>query len=246
LFFLDYFATGHLHSEVAEAVLRGIVEGCKQAKCALVGGETAEMPDFYTKGEYDLAGFAVGLVDSNKVLPQKQIRPGDILIGISSSGCHSNGYSLLRKLIPQGRSGDKLARELLTPTKIYVKSLSPLLRSRKLKGLAHITGSGFLNVPRMSEAVSYEIQLPGEDELPPIFKWVKSRSELSLAELAQTFNLGIGMVGVVSAKNASEVLRQLKRSGEKAWEIGGVVKSQAKTGSQVHLRSEGQAVSLRY
>ncbi|MEO5969681.1 MAG: phosphoribosylformylglycinamidine cyclo-ligase [Bdellovibrionia bacterium] len=246
LFFLDYFATGKLDAGVAEGVLSGIVEGCKQAQCALVGGETAEMPDFYATGEYDLAGFAVGLVDSGKTLPKKKIRPGDTLIGIGSTGCHSNGYSLLRKLLPEGKDGDSIARELLTPTRIYARSLLPLIQAKKLKGLAHITGSGFLNVPRMSEAVSYSIHLPPQKELPKIYDWVRSQSGLSLGELAQTFNLGIGMVAVVAKKNEAEVLRKLKRSGEKAWVIGEVVKRRPKTGAQVFLNNGEDSVTLTY
>jgi phosphoribosylformylglycinamidine cyclo-ligase len=246
LFLLDYFATGQLNAGVAEGVLSGIVEGCKQAQCALVGGETAEMPDFYAQGDYDLAGFAVGIVKTSKVLPKKKISPGDTLIGIGSTGCHSNGFSLLRKLLPEGKEGDVLARELLTPTRIYARSLLPLIQAKKLKGLAHITGSGFLNVPRMSERVSYSIQLPPEEELPKIYKWVKQKSGLSLGELAQTFNLGIGMVAAVSPKDAASVLRKLKRSGEKAWVIGEVLKSSPKTGSQVFLKNGQDSVTLSY
>ncbi len=246
LFFLDYFATGKLDAGVAEGVLSGIVEGCKQARCALVGGETAEMPDFYSAGEYDLAGFAVGIVQPSRVLPKKKIRPGDILIGIGSTGCHSNGYSLLRKLLPDGKEGDVIARELLTPTRIYARSLLPLIQDKKLKGLAHITGSGFLNVPRMSEEVSYSIKLPPQQELPKIYDWVRSQSGLSLGELAQTFNLGIGMVAVVSPENSAGVLRKLKRSGEKAWVIGEVLKSRAKTSSQVFISNGKDSVTLTY
>jgi phosphoribosylformylglycinamidine cyclo-ligase len=246
LFFLDYFATGKLEAGVAEGVLSGIIEGCKQAQCALVGGETAEMPDFYSTGDYDLAGFAVGLVNSKKVLPKKKIRLGDVLLGIGSTGCHSNGYSLLRKLIPDGKKGDEIARELLTPTRIYAKSLLPLIQAEKLKGLAHITGSGFLNVPRMSEKVSYSIELPSHSELPPIYDWVRSQSGLSLSELAQIFNLGIGMVAVVSSDQVAVVLRKLKKSGEKAWILGEVLKAHPENGSQVFFKSGQESVTLSY
>ncbi len=246
LFFLDYFATGQLEIGVAEQVLEGIVNGCRQAGCALVGGETAEMPDFYGAGEYDLAGFAVGLVNPKNVLPKKNIRPGDQIIGIGSSGCHSNGFSLLRKLLPQGTEGKQIAKELLTPTRIYVSAIQPLLEKKWVKGLAHITGSGFLNVPRMSDQVSYEIHLPTLSERPSIFKWIKNLSHLPLEELAQTFNLGIGMVVVVSSKNSSRVLKKLKRAGEKAWILGEVVKSRSKKGSEVILYDDKEKVVLKY
>jgi phosphoribosylformylglycinamidine cyclo-ligase len=224
LFFLDYLATGKLEPGTAEQVLKGIVEGCRQAKCALVGGETAQMPEFYQEGEYDLGGFAVGQLSPKEALPRKDIKPGDTLIGIASSGPHSNGYSLLRKLLAQDDTETR-ARELLTPTRIYAKALVPLIQARAFKGLAHITGSAFLNVPRMSGKVSYEIRLPCLDEAPQIFEWIRERSGLPLAELAQTFNMGIGMVAVVDPKKESEVLKKLKKAGERAWVIGEVRKT---------------------
>lgn len=235
LFFLDYLATGKLEPGTAEQVLKGIVEGCRQAKCALVGGETAQMPEFYQEGEYDLGGFAVGQLSPKEALPRKDIKPGDTLIGIASSGPHSNGYSLLRKLLaPESSESshknsksdtEARARELLTPTRIYAKSLVPLIQARAFKGLAHITGSAFLNVPRMSGKVSYEIRLPDVDEAPPVFKWIRERSGLPLAELSQTFNMGIGMVAVVDPRKETEVLKKLKRAGERAWVIGEVRKT---------------------
>lgn len=246
LFFLDYFATGKLQLGVAEQVLEGIVEGCRQAGTALVGGETAEMPDFYSEGEYDLGGFAVGIVDPKKVLPTKDIRAGDVLIGIASSGCHSNGYSLLRKLLPAGTEGDAQARQLLTPTRIYAKAIMPLIEKRWVKGLAHITGSGFLNVPRMSDRVSYSIRLPERRQLPAVYDWVREKSGLSLEELAQTFNLGIGMVAVVPARKVQDVLKSLKRSKEKAWVIGEVVRRAKGKGSQVFVEESGETIVLNY
>ena len=253
LFFLDYFATGRLNAGVGEQVLAGIVEGCRQARCALVGGETAEMPDFYSAGEYDLAGFAVGMVNAKNALPLKTIRPGDILIGIRSSGFHSNGYSLLRKLIPQGAAqeaeGAAIAQELLTPTRIYSKAIQPLLDKKLVKGLAHITGSGFLNVPRMSDKVSYEIHLPAIEERPSIIQWVQSRSGLSFEELSQTFNMGIGMVAVVAPAKISQVLKMLKSKGETAWEIGEVRRRKGSQ-SEVVVHEQGQdgvnSAVLRY
>ena len=240
LFFLDYFATGKLDRGVAEQVLEGIVAGCRQAGCALVGGETAEMPDFYSPGEYDLGGFAVGFVDPKRVLPRKDIRPGDALIGIGSSGFHSNGYSLLRRLIPAGPEGDLLARELITPTRIYTKAVLPLIRAGAVKGLAHITGSGFLNVPRMSEKVSYEIRLPELEQLPKVFSWIREQTPSSLEELAQTFNLGLGMIAVVPASKADQVLKKIRRAGETAWVVGEVRKRRPGLSSEV-LVSDGTA-----
>ncbi len=256
MFFLDYFATGKLDKGVAELVLTGIVEGCRQARCALVGGETAEMPEFYHPGEYDLGGFAVGMVEPKRVLPRgKEIRPGDELVGIASSGCHSNGYSLLRKLLE--RSGlksaeyEKRARELLTPTRIYVKALAPFLsgtgkKAKLIKGLAHITGSGYLNVPRMSDKVSYAIELPATAEIAPIYEWVREQAKLPLEELAQTFNLGVGMVAVVPPGKSAELIAALKRSGEKAWAIGRVTRRRKGAGSEVTVTQDSETTVLKY
>jgi phosphoribosylformylglycinamidine cyclo-ligase len=246
LFFLDYFATGKLDNGVAEQVLTGIVEGCRQAKSALVGGETAEMPDFYQAGEYDLGGFAVGFVDPKRALPRKDVKPGDVLIGLSSSGCHSNGYSLLRKLIPGGPLGDTRARELLTPTKIYAKSLTPLIQKGVIKGMAHITGSGFLNVPRISDKVSYDLRLPSREEAPAVFQWVRDVSGLTSEELCQTFNMGVGMVLVVAPKQAQAVLKAVKRAGETAWTLGEVKRRSKGQPSQVFLKDGTETVTLNY
>ena len=247
LFFLDYFATGRLDGGVARQVIEGIVDGCKQASCALVGGETAEMPDFYQGGEYDLAGFAVGLVEPRRALPRKDIRPGDVIVGIASSGCHSNGYSLLRKLLPGGPDGDGRARELLTPTRIYARSLLPLVRRGLVKGLAHITGSGFLNIPRMSEKVSYAIELPPASELAPVFGWLRAGAGLDFPELCTTFNMGLGMVAVVAPKDAVRVVRALRGAGEKAWCIGQVAARRKKTPSQVFVTGgDGERAVLDY
>jgi phosphoribosylformylglycinamidine cyclo-ligase len=237
LFFLDYFATGKLESQVAEQVLVGIVEGCKQARCALVGGETAEMPDFYAPGEYDLGGFAVGFIEPKQVLPRPQIKPGDVILGIESSGFHSNGFSLLRKLIPSGSKGDDLAARLLTPTQIYVDAIQPLLKKNLIQGLAHITGSGFLNVPRISTQVSYEIKLPTASQVSPLFEWVRDASRLDFSELAQTFNLGVGMVAVVRSKDETAALKMIKKSGLKAWSLGEVIRRQSRAGCQVIVSS---------
>lgn len=246
LFFLDYFATGHLNPSIGELVLQGIVAGCEQAGCALVGGETAEMPEFYAPGEYDLAGFAVGMVNPSDALPKKDVKVGDLLIGVRSSGFHSNGYSLLRRLIPNGPEGDPLAAELLTPTRVYVKAVRPLLAKKLIKGMAHITGSGFLNVPRISQKVSYEIQMPPAVERPAIFEWVKNESRLPFQELAQTFNMGIGMVIAVSPRKSAEVLKILRKAGEVAWEIGQVIPKRRGMEPQVILRDQDDTAILNY
>jgi phosphoribosylformylglycinamidine cyclo-ligase len=263
-FFLDYFATGKLKPALAERVISGIVAGCDQAQCALVGGETAEMPSFYAEGEYDLAGFAVGQVSESELIPGK-IEAGDILIGIGSSGFHSNGYSLIRKLFAEwkpskfspkwAKNKTSLARELLTPTRIYVDALLPLLKSKKIKGAAHITGSGFLNVPRLSEEVSYEIVLPPLHERAKSYTWLfqdlgpnlkGTPSELAFEELSQTFNLGIGMVLAVSPKNSAAVLKQLQKSGETAWILGKATVKKKGTPSRVLVTSEEGTAWLTY
>lgn len=251
LFFLDYFATGKLDRQVAAKVIEGIVEGCLQAKCALVGGETAEMPDFYASGEYDLGGFAVGSLTPKELLPKKKLMPGLTLIGLSSSGFHSNGFSLLRRLAKKGTQ-THFKKKLLTPTRIYVKSLMPLLAQNWVEGMAHITGSGFLNVPRMSEKISYEIQLPtpaqqraaGQKITAELYEWVARESQLDLEELAQTFNMGIGMVLAVKKQNVNKVMLALKRQGETAWILGQTL-SRVKN-CQVQIRQEGHAVTLVY
>ena len=238
--------TGKIEPGVAEQVLSGIVEGCRQAGCALVGGETAQMPDFYRPGEYDLGGFAVGVLSPREALPrQEDVKPGDTLLGIASSGAHSNGFSLLRKLLEQesGAKREERARELLTPTRIYAKCLATLIRERAFKGLAHITGSAFLNVPRISGKVSYEIELPVATEVAPVFQWIRERAGLPFSELAQTFNLGVGMVAVVAPKDAARVLGRLKRAGERAWVIGEVTrKRQGATEAEVVIRSPADEI----
>lgn len=235
--FLDYYATSKLDTQVAKKVISGIVKGCKLAGCSLVGGETAELPGMYHDGEYDLAGFATGLLKRKNLLPQsKSIRPGDVLIGIPSSGLHSNGFSLVRSLIKRS-DPDSLKKTLLTPTRIYSKPMLPLISNPSrfaLKGIAHITGSGFLNVPRISDQVNYEITLPRAR--PKIFDWVEERSKLSFEELGSTFNLGIGLVLVVGQKHQVTVLRKLAALG--AVSLGRVtVKRGSK--SNVLLRSAG-------
>lgn len=248
LFFLDYFATSRLDKAVSEAVIRGIVAGCQQAHCALVGGETAEMPGFYHENEYDLAGFAVGMVEAEKVLPRSEIKSGDIILGLASSGCHSNGFSLIRKWLENcpPKEAILLSRQLLTPTTIYVSCLKSLLEKNLILGLAHITGSGFLNVPRISEDVSYHMTLPAHDELPEIYHWIRKTSSLTLHELATTFNLGIGMVMVVRPSHAKEVIKVLRHKKQKFWELGRVTLKNKGKGSQVILKDQEQTVALDF
>ena len=212
LFFLDYFATGKLSPETVATVVSGVAEGCRQSGCALIGGETAEMPGFYPDGEYDLAGFAVGIVDKKDVINGKNITEGDVLVGIASSGIHSNGYSLVRKLFGDtnnshdldrydDRLKDKVLNVLLTPTKIYVRSVLNLISKVKVKGIAHITGGGFIeNIPRIfPEGIGCEIDLASYP-LPEIFRIMKDKSEASDAQLFNTFNMVIGIVFCVDKK----------------------------------------------
>lgn len=234
LFFLDYYACGLLDPEAEAEVVKGIAEGCRQARCALIGGETAEMPGFYPRGEYDLAGFAVGIVDKKKVINGKEIRPGDVLIGIKSSGVHSNGYSLVRKLFGDSdkaemekydeRLGGTLAEVLLKPTKIYVRSILSLISKVPVKGIAHITGGGFLeNIPRIfPEGVGCEI-VKDSYEVPPVFKVMQEKADISDEQIYNTFNMGIGMVVCVSPENAEAAAAALEESGEEVALIGKTV-----------------------
>ena len=234
LFFLDYYACGRLDPEAEAEVVKGIAEGCRQAGCALIGGETAEMPGFYPRGEYDLAGFAVGIVDKKKVINGKEIRPGDVLIGIKSSGVHSNGYSLVRKLFGDSdkaemekydeRLGGTLAEVLLKPTKIYVRSILSLISKVPVKGIAHITGGGFLeNIPRIfPEGVGCEI-VKDSYEVPPVFKVMQEKADISDEQIYNTFNMGIGMVVCVSPENAEAAVDALEESGEEVALIGKTV-----------------------
>lgn len=248
LFFLDYFATGKLQSNTASKVIQGIAQGCSMAECALVGGETAEMPGFYRPGEYDLAGFAVGLVRHSAVLPKK-VKSGDVLIGLSSSGFHSNGYSLVRKWLDttKGPRRKTLQKKFLVPTAIYVKAIAPLLQEGKILGLAHITGSGFLNIPRISDQVSYRIRMPSTNDLPECYRWARSFS-MEARELYRTFNMGIGMIMVVSPEHESSVLKYFKKSSHAAWSLGEVVKKKTECEITVEekVQSRWSSISLSY
>ena len=234
LFFLDYFATGALSPEVVATVVSGVAEGCRQSGCALIGGETAEMPGFYAAGEYDIAGFAVGVVDKKKVINGKNIKAGDVLVGIKSSGIHSNGYSLVRKLWGEDKAelekyderlGGRVIDVLLTPTKIYVKSILALIEKVQVKGIAHITGGGFIeNIPRIfPEGIGCEIDTKSY-EVPALFKIMQEKAGITDSQIYNTFNMGIGMVVCVDEKDVAATVAQLESTGEKCVIIGKTVK----------------------
>jgi phosphoribosylformylglycinamidine cyclo-ligase len=231
LFFLDYYATGKLDHAVAVAVVASIAEGCRQAGCALIGGETAEMPGMYSAGDYDLAGFCVGAVDRAKALTGTRVAPGDVILGLASSGVHSNGFSLVRRLIankdwkldrPALFDQDRLLGDiLLEPTRIYVKSLLPLIREGRIGALAHITGGGLLeNIPRALPQGTHAIVNADSWPLPPLFAFLQAGGSIEPAELARTFNCGIGMVAVVRPEDAADVTERLEMGGEIVHSIG--------------------------
>jgi phosphoribosylformylglycinamidine cyclo-ligase len=228
LFFLDYFATGHLEPGAATAIIEGIGEGCRQAGAALIGGETAEMPGMYAEGDYDLAGFCVGVVEKSRILNGSKVGVGDVLLGIGSSGAHSNGYSLVRKVLETSGAaldspfdGRTLGETLLTPTRIYVRSLLKLLDTVDVHALAHITGGGLPgNVPRvMPDGTRARIR-SASWERPAIFDWLQREGNIVDAEMYRTFNCGIGMVVVVPAAQADTARAQLMANGEQVWVIG--------------------------
>lgn len=231
LFFLDYFACGQLDVDTCATVIEGVAEGCKQAGCALLGGETAEMPDMYKPGEYDLAGFCVGLVDNGKLVDGSDITVGDAIIGIASSGIHSNGFSLVRKLLEKsglkgdmpfpGAGGESVAEVLLKPTTIYVEAVRPLLRDVRIKGMAHITGGGFYdNIPRvLPSPVEARISF-GSWTVPPVFEWIQQEGGLKWPEMLQIFNCGIGLVLVLAPERAEEVINRIRAFNLAAWQIG--------------------------
>ncbi len=233
LIFLDYIATGYLDPEKVEKIVAGVAEGCRQAGCALIGGETAEMPDFYPAGEYDLAGFTVGLVDREKSISGERVREGDVLVGMASSGVHSNGYSLVRKLVlTEGRDlespvealgGKSWGETLLTPTKIYVKPALRACAAADVHGIAHITGGGFIeNIPRiLPDGLTAYIDL-GSWPVLPVFTELQKMGALTDRQIYNTFNMGIGMVFAVDAAEADAVIAALEACGEQAYRIGAV------------------------
>ncbi|CAK0774026.1 phosphoribosylformylglycinamide cyclo-ligase [Azospirillaceae bacterium] len=231
LLFLDYYAVGKLEVEVGRKIIAGIAEGCRQAQCALVGGETAEMPGMYTHGDYDLAGFALGAVERDQVITGGAVQAGDVVLGLASSGPHSNGYSLIRRLVE--RSGvaydapapfqpeTSLAEALLTPTRIYVRSVLPAVRAGMIRSLAHITGGGLLeNIPRMLPD-GIGVALDAEKwTIPPVFHWLKTVGDIDPLEMARTFNCGIGMVAVVAPEHAESTIQLLRDAGEIVYCLG--------------------------
>lgn len=245
LFFLDYFATGQLENKVAARVIAGIAEGCKQAGAALVGGETAEMPGMYDTGHYDLAGFAVGAVERQAVLPRSDIQAGDIVLGVASSGVHSNGYSLVRHIVQQANLDyqqpaafapeQTLAAALLAPTRIYVLPVLAALKTGGIKGLAHITGGGLLeNIPRvLPEGLGVWLEASAW-EILPVFRWLQQTGRVAPEEMARTFNCGIGLTIVVSPADEAAVTQALTEAGERVYRIGEVEKNLSEKRVMIH------------
>ncbi|HIE91215.1 MAG TPA: phosphoribosylformylglycinamidine cyclo-ligase [Methylophilaceae bacterium] len=241
LFFLDYFACGKLDVGTAADVVKGIAAGCEESGCALVGGETAEMPGMYPAGEYDLAGFVVGCVDKANIIDGATITKGDVVLGLASSGAHSNGYSLIRKLIEKSGvdmesdfEGRKFKDVVMTPTKLYVKSILALLEALPVKGMAHITGGGITeNIPRvLPVGLTAEIS-SNSWELPPLFKWLKAQGNITDLEMYKTFNCGVGMAIIMSADNAAEAMKVLEAKGETVYQIG-----------QIRTQGDGEAPTV--
>ena len=236
LFFLDYFASGKLELEVAENVIRGIAEGCRQAGAALIGGETAEMPGMYAEGHYDLAGFCVGAVERQEVLPRPDVMPGDLIIGLTSTGVHSNGFSLVRKVVERADLGwddaspfsedETVAEAFLTPTRMYVKSCLAAVRAGGVKALAHITGGGLVeNIPRiLPDGMGAEIDAASWHGLP-VFSWLKETGNVDSHEMFRAFNAGIGMIVIVGATRAESIAQILHKNGEKMHIIGQVTEN---------------------
>ena len=235
LFFLDYFACGKLDVGTAATVVEGIAKGCELAGCALIGGETAEMPDMYPPGEYDLAGFAVGAVEKSKIIDGKSIRPGDTVLGLASSGAHSNGYSLIRRIVERAKPdmaadfhGRPFADALIAPTRIYVKSMLKLMESVTVKGMAHITGGGLTgNVPRVLPENVTAVLDKSAWTLPPLFQWLQKEGNVADDEMHRVFNCGIGMVVIVAAADAAQATAELSAAGETVYTLGRIEARQA-------------------
>ena len=231
LFFLDYFACGKLDVPAATEVIKGIATGCEQAGCALIGGETAEMPGMYPIGEYDLAGFAVGVVEKSQIITGKTIQPGDVVLGLASNGAHSNGYSLVRKILHLAEAdytaefdnGKSLADVVMAPTRIYVKPLLKLMQTLPVKGMAHITGGGISeNVPRvLPENTVAQIDAKSWT-MPKLFQWLQEKGGVAQSEMYRTFNCGIGMVVIVAAEHAAQATALLQAEGETVYTIGAI------------------------
>ena len=247
LLFLDYYATGRLDVAAGKAIIAGIAEGCRQAGCALVGGETAEMPGMYAEGDYDLAGFAVGAAERGRLLPAADVAPGDVLLGLASSGVHSNGYSLVRRIVARGKldwsapapfdPARSLGEALLAPTRIYVRSCMAAVKAGTVKAMAHITGGGLIeNVPRvLPEGVVADIDAATWPQ-PPVFAWLAQEGGVAPHEMARTFNCGIGMVVVAAAEHAAEATRLLEAHGETVYTIGRI---RARSGDEPQSQVKG-------
>lgn len=241
LFFLDYFACGKLDVATATSVVKGIALGCEQSGCALLGGETAEMPGMYPDGEYDLAGFAVGAVEKSQIIDGSKIVPGDVVLGLASSGIHSNGYSLVRKIIEVAKPdldgdfhGRKLADVLMAPTRLYVKPLLALMASMEVKGLVHITGGGLVeNIPRVLQDHLTAVLDGSSWTMPPLFQWLQQHGGVADAEMHRVFNCGIGMTVIVSKENADAAFAQLEAAGETVYRIG-----------EIRARADGEAQTI--
>ena len=231
MFFLDYLACGKLDAGVSSEIVKGVAEGCLSSGMSLVGGETAEMPGFYSEGEYDIAGFAVGVVERKKVINGEKIKPGNVIIGLPSSGVHSNGFSLVRKLITdldEEYNGQKISEYLLTPTRIYVAPVSKVLKKYKVKGMAHITGGGLIeNVPRIIPDGLSAVISKDKIKVPEIFTYLQSKG-VPEDEMWGTFNMGIGFIMVVKAKDKDKIIKKLSKYGENAYEIGRIEKGDNK------------------
>ncbi|HIF36247.1 MAG TPA: phosphoribosylformylglycinamidine cyclo-ligase [Candidatus Thioglobus sp.] len=227
LFFLDYYATGSLNEEVATSVISGIGEGCIQSGCALIGGETAEMPGMYNGEEYDLAGFCVGIVEKNQIIDGSKVSTGDQIIALGSSGPHSNGYSLIREVLEKSKPSSSQLNSLIEPTKIYVKSILSLIQNLPVHAISHITGGGLLeNIPRVLPKHLAANLDQNSWELPQIFKWLQSEGNIDTMEMYRVLNCGVGMVVIVPKASSDEAINILKSCGENAWLIGEVIDSE--------------------
>lgn len=229
LFFLDYYATGKLNTDIAVSVIKGIGEGCKQSGCALIGGETAEMPGMYNGEDYDLAGFCVGIADKDKIIDGSKVSVGDHIIALASSGPHSNGYSLIRKVLEQSSPTQAQLDALIEPTKIYVKSVLSLIEKMPVHAISHITGGGLLeNIPRvLPEHLAAKLDADSW-QLPEIFQFLQDNGNIDIMEMYRVFNCGAGMVIVLPADKSSEAINHMNAQGEKAWLIGEIVKNDGK------------------
>ena len=233
LFFLDYYATGSLNPEIATSVIEGIGEGCRQSGCSLIGGETAEMPGMYNGEEYDLAGFCVGIVDKNQVIDGSKVNEGDHIVALGSSGPHSNGYSLIRKVLEKSTPSAEQLNSLIEPTRIYVKSILSLANTLPVHAISHITGGGLLeNIPRvLPDHLSAKLNSNSWSQ-PEIFKWLQKEGNIDSHEMYRVLNCGVGMVVIISKESSSQAIEHLSACGENAWLIGEVVHSK---GEQVHI-----------